>query len=233
VKLAGTFGLVAALLVHALFLLFGGLFVGTGHPGGTAAPEVDLVDTDLTRPDETPPLEPPPEAPPEAEPAPDADAILRDLEASPSDDLPALDAATLSALEAALRGEGGGGDFLRAASLQGGGRIGGTGSPDGGDDAFAAAFSLADLDQKPRAMFQATPVYPNELRGKKVEGIVTVLFVVDADGRVVDPRVESSTHAGFDAAALAAVKKWKFEPAVRGGQRVACRMRVPIRFPRT
>jgi protein TonB len=54
--------------------------------------------------------------------------------------------------------------------------------------------------------------------------------VVDASGKVLDPRVTESTHADFEKPALNAIKQWKFEPAVRGGQRVACRMRVPIRF---
>ena len=30
--------------------------------------------------------------------------------------------------------------------------------------------------------------------------------------------------------AVDAVKQWKFEPGVKGGERVACRMRVGIRF---
>jgi protein TonB len=53
---------------------------------------------------------------------------------------------------------------------------------------------------------------------------------VEASGKVADPRVEKSTHTAFDKPALDAVKQWKFEPAVKAGQRVACKMRVPIRF---
>jgi hypothetical protein len=30
--------------------------------------------------------------------------------------------------------------------------------------------------------------------------------------------------------AIEAVKKWRFEPALKGVQRVACAMRAPIRF---
>jgi protein TonB len=69
------------------------------------------------------------------------------------------------------------------------------------------------------------------MRGKSLEGVVTVIFVVDSSGKVAGPRVEKSSHAEFDRPALDAVKQWKFEPAVKGGQRVACKMRVPIRFP--
>jgi protein TonB len=73
-------------------------------------------------------------------------------------------------------------------------------------------------------------MYPTGMRGKKIEGVVTIVFVVDATGRVADPRVEKSTHADFDRPALDAIRQWKFEPAVKAGQRVACRMRAPIRF---
>ena len=54
---------------------------------------------------------------------------------------------------------------------------------------------------------------------------------MDASGKVANPRVEKSSHTAFNKPALEAVKQWKFEPAVKGGQRVACKMRVPIRFP--
>ena len=53
---------------------------------------------------------------------------------------------------------------------------------------------------------------------------------MDASGKVADPRVEKSNNAAFEKPALDAVRKWKFEPAVKGGQRVSCKMRVPIRF---
>ena len=61
-------------------------------------------------------------------------------------------------------------------------------------------------------------------------GVVSVIFVVDASGKVVNPRIEKSSNAAFEKPALDAVKQWKFEPAVKGGQRVACTMRQPIRF---
>ena len=69
------------------------------------------------------------------------------------------------------------------------------------------------------------------MRGKKVEGTVTVIFVVDAGGKVENPRVEKSSHTAFESPAVSAVKKWKFEPGLKAGQRVASKMRVSIRFP--
>ena len=111
-----------------------------------------------------------------------------------------------------------------------GGRIGGMAKAGSLEDKMDNAFSLAEIDQKPRPVFQAAPVYPNELRGRKVEGLVTVLFTVDPSGKVSSLRVEKSSHPAFEKPALAAVKQWKFEPAVKAGERVSCKMRVPIRF---
>jgi protein TonB len=47
---------------------------------------------------------------------------------------------------------------------------------------------------------------------------------------VVNPRVEKSSHPEFEAPAVEALRQWKFEPAIKAGKRVSCRMRVPIRF---
>jgi protein TonB len=69
------------------------------------------------------------------------------------------------------------------------------------------------------------------MRGKNLEGAVTIIFVLDASGKVTNPRVEKSTHRAFEKPALDAVKQWKFEPGIQGGRRVPCNMRVPIRFP--
>ena len=68
------------------------------------------------------------------------------------------------------------------------------------------------------------------MRAKNIDGVVTLIFIVDETGRVINPRVEKSSHPEFDSPALEAVRQWKFEPAIKGGQRVSCRMRVPIRF---
>ena len=93
-----------------------------------------------------------------------------------------------------------------------------------------AVFSLSELDQRPRPVYQPSPRYPPDLQRKGVEGTVTVAFIVDSDGRVARAKVQKSTHPGFERAALKAVKRWKFEPGKRDGKAVQFRMRVPITF---
>jgi len=94
-----------------------------------------------------------------------------------------------------------------------------------------ALFSIADLDQKPRAVYQPSPTLMPAMR-KKTPGTVYVLFVVDQKGRVQDPVVQKSTDPVFDKATLDAIKQWRFEPGKRKGQEVRFRMRVPITFPK-
>ena len=224
-------GLVMAVLLHAAVLLFGGAIFGTGNEESAAQQDVELL-TEVPQEDaDEPEIPPEPEhLPPEAEPAPDASEILRDLEMPVPSDAPALEAASLSAIEQALNGQGGSGDFASALTLASGGRIGGTGQPGALGEKLEGAFSMAEIDQVPRVVFQHAPDYPAALRGKKLEGLVTLVFVVDPTGKVSNPRVEKSTHPAFERPALDALRQWKFEPGVKGGERVNCKMRVPIRF---
>ncbi len=92
-------------------------------------------------------------------------------------------------------------------------------------------FSVADLDQKPRAIYQPAPVLNSKLR-QQTPATVNLLFVVDERGRVEDIVVQTSSDKLFEAAALSAVKQWKFEPGQRNGKAVRSRMRVPITFPK-
>lgn len=235
-KLGWILGIACAVLFHACILLFGGLLFPRHDEKGGTTQEVELLsDVEAAEKDKEKPEDPKPEEEPietDEERPPDAAEVIRSLEPSPMDDAPALEAASLSAIEAALNGQGGGGgDFASALSFESGGRIGGTGKAGALEQGIEEAFNLADIDQKPRAVYQGAPLYPSEMRGKKLEGVVTLIFVVDSDGKVLNPRVEKSSHSAFENPALNAVKKWKFEPGLRGGERVPCKMRVPIRFP--
>jgi TonB family protein len=95
---------------------------------------------------------------------------------------------------------------------------------------FIFAFQLAAQDTPPRVTYQATPVYPLQMRREGLRGLVQVGFVVDTEGRVRDPIVISSTNPGLNQAAIDAVLKWRFTPGLRAGVPVNVRMSVPISF---
>ena len=199
--------LVASIAVSfALFMILPVLQVITKPP--TKDLTIRTVDVANLEPPPPPPMEEP-EPEPEEEPEPPPPAV----DAQPLD---------LSQLELALNpGDGGfgGGDF--AVNLEG---ITGSG------EEVDAIFSLSDLDQKPRVVYQPAPIYPPELARKSMQGTVYVLFIVDQTGRTRDLKVQKSTHPAFNNPALKAVKQWKFEPGKRKGKAVQFRMRVPITF---
>lgn len=101
-------------------------------------------------------------------------------------------------------------------------------SGDGSD--MLDAFSLSDLEKRPEVMASVAPVYPAAMRKAKIEGSVTLIFVLNADGQVEDPRVDRSSRPEFEKPALDAVRRWKFKPGMKDGEAVSTYMKLPIRF---
>lgn len=94
-------------------------------------------------------------------------------------------------------------------------------------------FKLSDLDRVPQVVSQPAPNFPPNLRDGLDEGVVVVNFIVDAEGRVREPRVVSSTAQEFERTAVEGVQRWKFNPGMKGGRKVATMMEVPLRFELT
>lgn len=66
------------------------------------------------------------------------------------------------------------------------------------------------------------PVYPERAKQAQITGSVTVKIHVSESGEVLHSLIVSSEPAGlFDQSAVTAIEKWKFEPAVKNGKRVA------------
>ena len=75
------------------------------------------------------------------------------------------------------------------------------------------------------------PVYPAMSRRMHERGEVRLRVLVSKDGMPVEVQVERSCgYSRLDQAALAAVRKWKFQPAQRGGVSVDAWVIVPIEF---
>jgi protein TonB len=88
----------------------------------------------------------------------------------------------------------------------------------------------AQLDNNPRIRFRQAPVYPYRAKAESMTGEVVVDFVVDLNGRVINPHAVSSTNPVFEEPTLNAVRQWRFEPGLRNGRVVRFRMRVPVEF---
>ena len=68
---------------------------------------------------------------------------------------------------------------------------------------------------------RVAPVYPQRALARGIEGYTIVQFDVSADGSVTHPVVvEHFPSRVFDAASLAAVKRFRFKPQIRNGRPV-------------
>ena len=87
--------------------------------------------------------------------------------------------------------------------------------------------SCASLTRPPQFIGGADLVYPAAARGKGVEGRVVVQYDVTAAGTVANAAVVESEPPGvFDAAALDAVRTWRFRPMVDRGEVVPAVARI-------
>ncbi|MCX4190607.1 energy transducer TonB [Methylophaga sp. OBS3] len=210
-------GLVLAVLVN--FGLFTLMQKMTSTDGLTAREDEDIRILDFVRlqeeeapPEEKrrqPPEKPePPEAPP---PPPNADA--------PPPEQPDVPQPQLSApnIDVPLNITGGPhlGDFKSAPA------------PDPGP----APSAQPQMDGEVVPLVRIPPNYPRMAQRRGIEGVVTIAFTITKDGRVKDPQIiKSNPENVFDAAALAAILKWKFKPKQVDGEAVERRATQEIEF---
>lgn len=79
-------------------------------------------------------------------------------------------------------------------------------------------FSAGEGDGDYLPIYRVPPQYPRQALLDRAEGWVIVEFTIDVKGNVKNPRVVKSEPAEiFDAAALNAVKRFRFKPRSLGG----------------
>lgn len=86
------------------------------------------------------------------------------------------------------------------------------------------------VDVNPVPMKTPPPIYPEALKREGGSGVVAVVIVIDEKGAVASAVVAKSSNSGLNEAAIEAVKKWKFKPAVKDGEKVKMRVTIPISF---
>jgi len=65
---------------------------------------------------------------------------------------------------------------------------------------------------QPKILKKTPPTYPDEAKGKKIEGVVVVEAVIGREGKVLDARIVKSDHELFNQPTLDAIRRWEFEP---------------------
>jgi TonB family protein len=84
----------------------------------------------------------------------------------------------------------------------------------------------------PRILRQASPAYTASARRARIEGPIILRAIVETDGTVSNIEVVQSLDrtSGLDAAALVALRQWRFAPGEREGQPVRVLIRVTMNF---
>lgn len=83
----------------------------------------------------------------------------------------------------------------------------------------------------PVVLSRVMPTYPPLARARGLEGRVILTAVVDQQGRVEAAITVTQSMSLFDAAAVEALRQWRFEPGRdRDGTPVRVRIEIPIRF---
>jgi TonB family protein len=144
---------------------------------------------------------------------------------------------TGSGFGGALSGEGWGGGSGSPGS--GGGTGGGYGSGSGnsrgregvGGEKTGVYFAGMPGIVPPGYVRTSQPNYPEASRKRGEEGDVLLKVEVLTNGRVGQAEIdESSGFTLLDEAALRTVRNWRFKPALKGREEVACWVNIPIRF---
>jgi TonB family protein len=94
-----------------------------------------------------------------------------------------------------------------------------------------AKAAMTSAAEPVRGMATPAPAYPKDELAQNITGTTVVSIDLAADGSVTSAVVDrSSQNKHLDDAALEAVKRWKFNPAVKGNKAIASKIRVPVEF---
>jgi periplasmic protein TonB len=92
-----------------------------------------------------------------------------------------------------------------------------------------APVAAPKIASSPRMISSTRPVYPEAARQSNIHGIVTVSANVDANGKVVSAKALSGPFL-LQAAAVDAVKQWKYSPSMLDGKPVPSQVTVSVEF---
>jgi protein TonB len=89
---------------------------------------------------------------------------------------------------------------------------------------------IHQVDTEPSVASEVKVPYPEEARRAGVEGTVVLSITIDTEGTVVAAKIISGPGYGLNEAARDAIKKFKFRPAVKGGESVSTEIKYSYTF---
>jgi TonB family protein len=82
----------------------------------------------------------------------------------------------------------------------------------------------------PKVIHEPDPEYSEGARKARLQGVVVLSIVVDAEGKTRNIKVLRSLGGGLDEKAIEAVRQWRFVPAKKNGVPVSVEIRVDVAF---
>ncbi|RLA08245.1 MAG: hypothetical protein DRQ51_02970 [Gammaproteobacteria bacterium] len=89
---------------------------------------------------------------------------------------------------------------------------------------------LFKLTSVPRFISKIIPEYPKQMQTQNKQATVVIEALIDKYGKVRQVKIKKSAGNLFDKAAVDAIKKSKFSPALIKGTAVAVMYRIPVKF---
>lgn len=87
-----------------------------------------------------------------------------------------------------------------------------------------------DYDRPAKLLKGYTPIYPASRLMSRKEGVCRVALTIGTDGRPTRAEPDADADAKMCDHALYALRHWEFEPAMRDGEPVESRIRVPFQY---
>lgn len=82
----------------------------------------------------------------------------------------------------------------------------------------------------PEKIYYPSPGYTEEARLARIQGVVILEAVIDANGNVASVKVLKGLPMGLTESAVETAKKWTFKPARRDGEPIAVYLNLSVRF---
>ena len=118
---------------------------------------------------------------------------------------------------------------VTVATGSGGSVAGGQGAgigPGYGGGIGGGVFRVGGNVSAPKATYSPAPKCPKAA----CQGVVELWVIVGPDGNVHQARVARAAGGGMDAAALNAVRQWRFQPSIKDGQPVQSQINLQVAF---
>lgn len=102
-------------------------------------------------------------------------------------------------------------------------------APPAPEVAPSAPVRAGGLVKEPRLVSRVMPIYPIGARSASIEGDVVISISIGKDGKVTDAKVVSGPSL-LRAAALDAVRHWKYQPSTLDGEPIVSQTQVTVGF---